>query len=385
MRVSPQLLDHPKFLRLQAELAKVDPAVNALEILLRIWGHCETSRHGEVWPGADAEYVETVCRWFGEPGKLAAALTKPLGKLTPFVVLNGEGATISGWDVHNAGLHASWTARSSKKRRFTAKLEQPTDDHSSEAWPDATDDATDDDSINNSTNTPPKRRGEGSRVEWSRGDKEERDSASAGGFAEMPTDEEIDAEAAAYPGSPARGVPAEIPPPWLHMWRQTYLARSLRNPRGWRHALGRDFERDWQDRKPLALGQPSAANCVRTVRRRSWGAHPDTGQRARTEAHLGDQSDHLARIERQRIPDAAQCAAVELGLPADAIPAVDRVVDEATEPEVAGQRTRGHAVACTPTAVASTLITKSAMNVNTTVSLTAFPTPAGPPPTEMPL
>lgn len=76
----------------------------------------------------------------------------------------------------------------------------------------------------------------------------------------MPTDEEIDAEAAAYPGSPARGVPAEIPPPWLHMWRQTYLARSLRNPRGWRHALGRDFERDWQDRKPLALGQPSAAN-----------------------------------------------------------------------------------------------------------------------------
>ena len=44
-----------------------------------------------------------------------------------------------------------------------------------------------------------------------------------------------------------------------------------------------------------------------------------------------------------------------------------------------------HEVALTPTAVAMTLMTNSAMNENTTVSLTAAPTPAGPPVTETPL
>jgi hypothetical protein len=34
--------------------------------------------------------------------------------------------------------------------------------------------------------------------------------------------------------------------------------------------------------------------------------------------------------------------------------------------------------------VATTLIANNAMKVNTTVSFTAFPTPAGPPPTEIP-
>ena len=37
------------------------------------------------------------------------------------------------------------------------------------------------------------------------------------------------------------------------------------------------------------------------------------------------------------------------------------------------------------TAVMMTLITNRAMKENTTVSLTAFPTPAGPPPTEVPM
>src|ERR1700758_1670552 len=38
-----------------------------------------------------------------------------------------------------------------------------------------------------------------------------------------------------------------------------------------------------------------------------------------------------------------------------------------------------------PTAVTITLIANNTMKVYTTVSLTALPTPAGPPPTEMPL
>jgi hypothetical protein len=44
----------------------------------------------------------------------------------------------------------------------------------------------------------------------------------------------------------------------------------------------------------------------------------------------------------------------------------------------------GHIVTFTATAVATTLIANNAMKVNTTVSFTAFPTPAGPPPTEIP-
>ncbi|COY57512.1 Uncharacterised protein [Mycobacterium tuberculosis] len=38
-----------------------------------------------------------------------------------------------------------------------------------------------------------------------------------------------------------------------------------------------------------------------------------------------------------------------------------------------------------PTAVTTMLITNKTMKANTTVSFTARPTPAGPPPTDMPL
>jgi len=44
-----------------------------------------------------------------------------------------------------------------------------------------------------------------------------------------------------------------------------------------------------------------------------------------------------------------------------------------------------HGATFTPNAVARMLIRNSAMNANTTVSLTALPTAVGPPPTESPL
>src|ERR1700687_3942056 len=48
-------------------------------------------------------------------------------------------------------------------------------------------------------------------------------------------------------------------------------------------------------------------------------------------------------------------------------------------------RCRTHMVTFTPTAVATMLMANNVTKVKTTVSLTAFPTPAGPPSTVMPL
>ena len=81
-------------------------------------------------------------------------------------------------------------------------------------------------------------------------------------------------------------------------------------------------------------------------------------------------------------------SAVELRLRADVIPASGhgrRTGSCSRGNWECAASTIGHIVTLTATAVATTLIANNAMKVNTTVSFTALPTPAGPPPTEMPL
>jgi hypothetical protein len=46
----------------------------AMEALTRLWAHCEGGQKGEYWKGATPEFVEAVCDWKGEPGKLFEAL-----------------------------------------------------------------------------------------------------------------------------------------------------------------------------------------------------------------------------------------------------------------------------------------------------------------------
>ena len=118
----------------------------------------------------------------------------------------------------------------------------------------------------------------------------------------------------------------------------------------------------------------------------------DHRERPCAQAHLGDEPQQLDPIVDEDVADDAQRGAVELRLMPDPIPAVDPAVDSRADAGTACRSAGGslsvaggHSVTFTATAVATTLIANNAMKVNTTVSFTALPTPAGPPPTEMPL
>ena len=86
------------------------------------------------------------------------------------------------------------------------------------------------------------------------------------------------------------------------------------------------------------------------------------------------------------IPDAFDGLRVKLCLLTDPVPAVYETAERSASSGVkpAGYAL-GHVVAVTPTAVAITFRTNKARKVNTTVSLTALPTPCGPPLTWRPL
>ncbi len=119
----------------------------------------------------------------------------------------------------------------------------------------------------------------------------------------------------------------------------------------------------------------------------------DHHQSACTQTHLRDDPHQFDPVVGEHVADAAQRPAVELRLHADLIPGAGPAVDplrQTREPPVDRpaaplDRLGAHIVTRTATAVATTLIANNAMKVNTTVSFTALPTPAGPPPTEMPL
>jgi hypothetical protein len=101
---------------------------------------------------------------------------------------------------------------------------------------------------------------------------------------------------------------------------------------------------------------------------------------------LSYQAQGFNSIAEGCVANRTQCAEVELRLATDAIRGCHPPLQHPTTAHDALTRhADAHNVTLTPTAVAMTLMTNSATNEYTTVSLTALPTPAGPPPTEMPL
>lgn len=98
MKVEPELLDHPKFLKLKQALGD-----GAAELLLRLWGHCEASQRGEFWSGADAEYVEMVLRWSGETGKLFEVLRR-----LRWVDVSQNGIRVHDWNDKNWRAVTNW-------------------------------------------------------------------------------------------------------------------------------------------------------------------------------------------------------------------------------------------------------------------------------------
>ncbi len=101
MRVEPELPMHPKFMRLKRIVGDA-----ALEYLVRLWAHCQGNQRGEHWPGADADYVEMICGWDGEPGVLFKGLTE-CGK-PGFVEVEKSGRRIHDWEEMNSQTVANW-------------------------------------------------------------------------------------------------------------------------------------------------------------------------------------------------------------------------------------------------------------------------------------
>lgn len=100
MKLDPNLLQHPKYLRLFKIFGS-----DILTFLVRIWGHCEQSRRGEWWEGADDEYVEIVAGWTGSPGVLADALAA-----VRWIHREEGGIRIHDWDKTNWRAVTSWNA-----------------------------------------------------------------------------------------------------------------------------------------------------------------------------------------------------------------------------------------------------------------------------------
>ena len=103
MRVEPELLTHNKFKRLKRIVGDL-----AMEYIITLWAHCQSNQRGGFWPGADAEYVEMLCNWDGDPGVLFKALLECGKPKEGFIESATGGLVIHDWDRMNARFVANW-------------------------------------------------------------------------------------------------------------------------------------------------------------------------------------------------------------------------------------------------------------------------------------
>lgn len=118
MRVEPELPDHPKFLRLKKMVGE-----GAMEYVIRLFGHCQGNQRGEHWPGADADYVEMICRWDGQPGVLFKAFTD-CGR-PGFIELCDDGVRVHDWNEMNSQTVANWNKNRNGRAGKKATVNPP--------------------------------------------------------------------------------------------------------------------------------------------------------------------------------------------------------------------------------------------------------------------
>jgi hypothetical protein len=113
MRVLPSLLNHPKFQRLRRMVGD-----RAAEYLLRIWGHCEENQKGELWVGANDEYVEIVCAYTGENGILFRSLVN-----CGFLDQKRNGVLVHDWNATNSRAVSNWELGTREKKNKRSQSE----------------------------------------------------------------------------------------------------------------------------------------------------------------------------------------------------------------------------------------------------------------------
>lgn len=206
MKIEPELVDHPKFLLLRKRVG-----ADALEYLVRMWGHCEANKRGELWRGAGADYVEAVCRWKKRAGDLFLALTE-IGWLHE----DQGGVRVHDWEAMNWRRVSNWGLGSRPKNKGQAS-EKPR--------------------LN-----PP-----GSPLS----DMTELSELSDVNASEIPSEATVLKAAAEYPGDLARAIPPVIPEGWVlnwYAWRLTPAAGPF--PKNWQEDLERRFRAGWANGDP---------------------------------------------------------------------------------------------------------------------------------------
>jgi hypothetical protein len=117
MKVVSNMLDHPKFLKLKKRIG-----LGAAEHLLRIWGHCETNQKGELWSGADGEYVEIVAKFDGVSGDLFNALVE-----CGWVEKRRGAILIHDWNATNSRAVTNWALGNIPKKSTGKNNGKPTE------------------------------------------------------------------------------------------------------------------------------------------------------------------------------------------------------------------------------------------------------------------
>ena len=114
MNVEMEVLAHPKYRALRRAVG-----AEALEYLVRLWGHCASNKRGEYWPKATADYVESVCDWQGERGGFFDLLVS-VGFID--VPADGVGVVVHDWNEQNSFTVQNWNRNPSGRRGKTVGL-----------------------------------------------------------------------------------------------------------------------------------------------------------------------------------------------------------------------------------------------------------------------
>lgn len=239
MIVKRELPDHPKLYRLERALRDR----GAIKYLIRIWGHCEASRKGEWWPGADVRYVEDAACWRGTRGILMKSLVD-LGWIS--LVKEPRGVRVHDWDSVNARLLGSWRGGQVTQEKLSGKhgLAPSLAPSLAHTMPGLS-------LVAAPSLAQVHKAGEGIRVEGTRIEAASLPSKSfvegsgSGAPAEpaaseagsIPPDGEVVAFAKAFPGDAATGAPGPIPEGYLRDWIARKDSAAAGWPRNWRRAL----------------------------------------------------------------------------------------------------------------------------------------------------
>lgn len=238
MKVSIGVLRHPKFLDLKERIG-----AEALEYLVRLWGHCEEDQRGGTWRGADGRYVERVLDWRGKRGKLWRALLE-----CRWVHESEGGVVVHDWDAMNWRAVVNWRVGANGGRPKKTNVgagekpngnprvnpgDMPTVNRRGNRV-----DGVGETPLNEGMNEGVKGGTRAhARVEPPPGE---------GSVFEVPSEEEVLGFAREWPGAPAWGAPPGIPEGWAIGWLAAQVGRgAARFPSDWRRVMVLRYRQDF--------------------------------------------------------------------------------------------------------------------------------------------